>query len=89
MPSKTLKRGSRRQVWTGKAEMTAGGLKKEDLIKNPRGRIVSVKKCQTMKKTYKGSDSEDEEETKEPKEEAKEEPKKEPKKGGFWNTLFE
>jgi hypothetical protein len=38
-----------------------------------------------MKKTYKGSDSEDEEEP-------KEEPKggeKEPKKGGFWNTLFE
>jgi hypothetical protein len=66
--------------------MTAGGLKKEDLIKNPRGRIVSVKKCQTMKKTYKGSDSEDEEETKEAKE--PKEPK-EPKKGGFWNTLFE
>ena len=84
MPSKTLKRGSRRQVWTGKAEMTAGGLKKEDLTKNTRGRIVSVKKCQTMKKTYKGSDSEDEEEEKqEPKE------PKEPKKGGFWNTLFE
>lgn len=90
MPSKTLKRGSRRQVWNGKAEMTAGGLKKEDLIKNTRGRIVSVKKCQTMKKTYKGSDSEDEEEP-EPKGGEKE-PKggeKEPKKGGFWNTLFE
>ena len=80
MPSKTLKRGSRRQVWNGKAEMTAGGLKKEDLIKNPRGRIVSVKKCQTMKKTYKGSDSEEEPEP-EPKE-----PKE--TKGGFWN-LFE
>jgi hypothetical protein len=89
MPSKTLKRGSRRQVWNGKAEMTAGGLKKEDLIKNTRGRIVSAKKCQTMKKTYKGSDSEDEEE---PKGDEKE-PKggeKEPKKAtGFWNTLFE
>jgi hypothetical protein len=82
MPSKTLKRGSRRQVWNGKAEMTAGGLKKEDLIKNPRGRIVSVKKCQTMKKTYKGSDDEEDEEP-------KEEPKDEPKKSGFWNTLFE
>jgi len=81
MPSKTLKRGSRRQVWNGKAEMTAGGLKKEDLIKNTRGRIVSAKKCQTMKKTYKGSDSEDEEEPKGG--------EKEPKKGGFWNTLFE
>ena len=78
MPSKTLKRGSRRQVWNGRAEMTAGGLKKEDLIKNTRGRIVSVKKCQTMKKTYKGSDDEEEPEPKEPKE----------TKGGFWN-LFE
>jgi hypothetical protein len=82
MPSKTLKRGSRRQVWNGKAEMTAGGLKKEDLTKNTRGRIVSVKKCQTMKKTYKGSDSEDEEP------ETKDEPK-EPNKttGGFWNLF--
>lgn len=80
MPSKTLKRGSRREVWNGKAAMTAGGLKKEDLIKNKRGRIVSVKKCQTMKKTYKGSDSEEEPEP-EPKE-----PKE--TKGGFWN-LFE
>jgi hypothetical protein len=79
MPSKTLKRGTRRQVWNGRAEMTAGGLKKEDLTKNTRGRIVSVKKCQTMKKTYKGSDSEEEPEPEEP---------KEPKKGGFWN-LFE
>jgi hypothetical protein len=92
MPSKTLKRGSRRQVWTGKAEMTAGGLKKEDLTKNTRGRIVSVKKCQTMKKTYKGSDDEDEDEEPKTKEEPKvdeKEQKKEPKKSGFWNTLFE
>jgi len=94
MPSKTLKRGSRRQVWTGKAEMTAGGLRKEDLDKNKRGRIVSIKKCHTMKKTYKGSDSEDEEEQsivteKEPKKESKD-GEKEPKKAtGFWNTLFE
>lgn len=94
MPSKTLKRGSRRQVWTGKAEMTAGGLRKEDLDKNKRGRIVSIKKCHTMKKTYKGSDSEDEEEQsivteKEHKKESKD-GEKEPKKAtGFWNTLFE
>jgi len=94
MPSKTLKRGSRRQVWTGKAEMTAGGLRKEDLDKNKRGRIVSIKKCHTMKKTYKGSDSEDEEEQsivteKEPKKDSKD-GEKEPKKAtGFWNTLFE
>jgi len=89
MPSKTLKRGTRRQVWNGRAEMTAGGLKKEDLTKNTRGRIVSVKKCQTMKKTYKGSDSEEEPETNEPQPKEPKEPK-EPKKstGGFWN-LFE
>jgi len=94
MPSKTLKRGSRRQVWTGKAEMTAGGLRKEDLDKNKRGRIVSIKKCQTMKKTYKGSDDEEEDETKEEPKVEEKEPKKEPKEpkkssGGFWNTLFE
>jgi len=77
MPSKTLKRGSRRQVWNGKAEMTAGGLKKEDLTKNLRGRIVSVKKCQTMKNTYKGSDSEEEP------------PQVKKTSGGFWDTLFE
>jgi len=89
MPSKTLKRGSRRQVWNGKAEMTAGGLKKEDLTKNPRGRIVSVKKCQTMKKTYKGSDSEEEEPKKEEDKGGEKEPKEPKKATGFWNTLFE
>jgi hypothetical protein len=83
MPAKkTLKRGSRRQVWNGTAVQTAGGLTKEGLMKNERGRIVSIKKCQTMKKSYKGSDSEDDE-VKEPVKEIKE------SKGGFWNTLFE
>jgi hypothetical protein len=38
---KTRRRiGSRAQVYHGKAETTAGGLRKEDLIKNKRGRIV-------------------------------------------------
>ena len=41
MPHKTLKVGSRRQVYNGSAEKTSGGLKKEDLIKNKHGRIVS------------------------------------------------
>ena len=75
MPSKTLKRGSRRQVWNGTAEQTAGGLKKEDLDRNKRGRIVSKKKTSRMTAVYKGSDSEPEE--------AKVEPKK-----GFW-SMFE
>jgi len=48
MPSKTLKKGSRRQVWNGSAEQTGGGLKKEDLEKNKRGRIVSKKKTARM-----------------------------------------
>lgn len=75
MPQKkTLKQGSRRQVWNGSAEKTPGGLTKEDLIKNERGRIVSKKKCTTMRNCYKGSDDE---------ESKKEEPKK-----GFWNSLF-
>jgi hypothetical protein len=64
MPSKTLKRGTRRQVWNGSAEQTAGGLKKEDLDKNKRGRIVSKKKTTRMTAVYKGSDSEEEEEPK-------------------------
>jgi hypothetical protein len=57
---KTLKRGSRRQVWNGSAEKTMGGLGKDDLMKNERGRIVSKKKCTTMKNSYKGSDDEEE-----------------------------
>lgn len=68
MPSKTLKRGSRRQVWTGKAEMTAGGLKKEDLTKNKSGRIVSAKKNATMRNVYKDSDSDEEPPKETPKE---------------------
>jgi hypothetical protein len=50
MPSKTLRAGSRRQVYNGSAEMTRGGLRKEDLLKNKHGRIVSAKKHHTMRK---------------------------------------
>jgi predicted ribosome-associated RNA-binding protein Tma20 len=57
MPSKTLKRGSRRQVYNGAAVMTAGGLKKDDLIKNKYGRIVSAKKHTTMKQKHGGSEN--------------------------------
>lgn len=46
------KYGSRRKVWNGTAEMTNGGLRKEDLIKNTKGRIVSVKRHSTMKQRY-------------------------------------
>jgi len=46
---KVSKYGSRAKVWHGGAEMTTGGLKKEDLHKNQYGRIVSLKKHKTMK----------------------------------------
>jgi len=44
--------GSRRQVWNGTAEMTPGRLRKEHLVKNERGRIVSVKRHTTMKNRH-------------------------------------
>lgn len=49
---KTVKYGSRRMVFNGSAEMTNGGLRKEQLIKNERGRIVSAKKHSTMKQRH-------------------------------------
>lgn len=48
---KIAKYGTRRKVFGGSAEMTTGGLRKEHLIKNQRGRIVSVKKHTTMKQS--------------------------------------
>lgn len=35
--------GSKLQVWTGSADKTAGGLTKDDLMENERGKIVSKK----------------------------------------------
>jgi hypothetical protein len=50
MPNKKTQRvGSRAKVFHGGAEMTVGGLRKEDLIKNKNGRIVSKKKHHTMR----------------------------------------
>ena len=48
----TKKVGSRREVFSGTAEMTSSGLRKGDLIKNPAGRIVSRKKSMMAKKNY-------------------------------------
>ena len=42
--------GSYQDVWEGKAKETSGGLKKKDLIKNKRGRIVSKKRSMSAKK---------------------------------------
>ena len=43
-------RGARRQVWAGTAYMTEGGLTRDKLHYNKRGRIVSKKKYNTAKK---------------------------------------
>lgn len=49
---KVHKYGSRRQVFNGTAMMTAGGLTKDHLMKNERGRIVSAAKHKTMKNRH-------------------------------------
>lgn len=51
---KTYKYGSRAKVWHGGAEMTSGGLRKDDLEKNKYGRIVSKKRSKTMKQRITG-----------------------------------
>jgi len=47
---KMKKCGSRRQVYNGTAEKTSGGLKRNDLKKNKRGLIVSVRASNLAKK---------------------------------------
>jgi len=42
--------GSRAEVWHGTAKHTSGGLHKNHLMMNKRGRIVSKKKHATAKK---------------------------------------
>ena len=42
--------GSRAQVWHGTAVKTSGGLKKDQLVMNKHGRIVSRKKHSTAKR---------------------------------------
>jgi hypothetical protein len=42
--------GSRQQVWNGTAYKTSGCLKKNELLYNKWGRIVSIKKHHTAKK---------------------------------------
>lgn len=44
-----LARGSRAQVYHGTARRTSGGLTKDDLIQNKRGRIVSKKMSERAK----------------------------------------
>ena len=49
---KSRKYGTRAKVFHGGAEMTKGGLRKDDLVKNKYGRIVSAKKHKTMKQKH-------------------------------------
>ena len=53
--------GSRAKVMHGGAEKTAGGLRKEDLMYNTGGRIVSKKRHATMKQRHKAYGGGDEE----------------------------
>lgn len=46
----TTLEGTRAQVWHGTAYKTSGGLKKDDLMQNKSGRVVSKSKYQTAKK---------------------------------------
>ena len=45
--------GSKAQVWHGTAAHTSGGLKKSDLMKTKKGRIVSKKKHALGRKSIK------------------------------------
>ena len=52
-PTATTLAGQRRQVFKGRAERMPSGLKKSDLIENPKtGRIVSKKKSVAAKARY-------------------------------------
>jgi hypothetical protein len=49
---RVIKYGSRRKVFNGSAEKTRGGLRKDDLMKNGRGRIISRKRFDNAKKRF-------------------------------------
>ena len=57
---KVQKYGSRAKVMHGGAEKTTGGLTKDDLMYNGKGRIVSKKRHATMKQRH-STDGGDEE----------------------------
>ncbi len=45
--------GNKKEVFIGTAQKTSGGLTKADLMKNPRGKVVSKKKYAAGKRAYK------------------------------------
>lgn len=52
VPSSKKRKGTKREVWKGVARMTGGGLKKDDLLKNGRGKIVSKRQQALGKRNY-------------------------------------
>ena len=45
-------RGSREEVWAGQARRTSGGLTKDDIMMNARGKLVSKKQSDSAKERY-------------------------------------
>ena len=45
-------RGTREEVWAGTARRTSGGLTKDDIMMNPRGKLVSIKQSNSAKARY-------------------------------------
>ena len=44
--------GTKNEVWNGSATRTSGGLTKKDLMKNSKGKVVSIKQFEAGKKAY-------------------------------------
>ena len=51
--NKVMPVGSKLMVWKGVAEHTSGGLRKEDLMVNSRGKVVSRKAHEAGKRAFK------------------------------------
>ena len=45
-----MPQNERQRVWKGELKKTSGGLRKQDLIRNKRGKIVSKKKSEAARK---------------------------------------
>ena len=52
MDTNTKARGTREEVWAGRARRTAGGLTKDDLTMSKRGELVSKKQSEAAKLRY-------------------------------------
>ena len=51
-PTAETTAGQRRQVYEGRAQMTAGGLKKKDLKRSKTGKIVSRRASKAAKRNF-------------------------------------